>query len=123
MAIAPSWLITQEIDVLLINDPMPGAFGFDVTDSSKAAAHLDAVSGLPVLSDSSAVRNNRVFVLGGNMVGSPLFIIGYAYMAKWFHPDLFKDFHPRALHQEYLTRFMQVDIDLSNQGLFIYPEE
>jgi iron complex transport system substrate-binding protein len=44
-------------------------------------------------------------------------------MAKWFHPDLFKDLDPQSIHQEYLTRFQGLDYDLSKQGVFVYPEE
>jgi len=42
-------------------------------------------------------------------------------MAKWFHPDLFKDLDPEAIHQEYLTRFQHLDYDLGKQGVFVYP--
>ena len=48
--------------------------------------------------------------------------LGYAYLAKWLHPDLFKDFDPQAIHQEYLTRFMGIDYDLDEHGVFVYPE-
>ena len=42
-------------------------------------------------------------------------------MAKWFHPDLFKDLDPEAIHQEYLTRFQNLDYDLDKNGVFVYP--
>jgi len=48
--------------------------------------------------------------------------IQVAYMAKWFHPELFEDLDPKAIHQEYLTRFQGLDIDLDKKGVFVYPE-
>ena len=43
------------------------------------------------------------------------------YLAKLIHPELFKDLDPRAVHQEYLTKFLNLDFDLDNQGMFLYP--
>jgi len=43
-------------------------------------------------------------------------------MAKWFHPDLFEDLDPKAIHQEYLTRFQGLDYDLDEHGVFVYPD-
>ncbi|MBA7538176.1 hypothetical protein ES705_30450 [subsurface metagenome] len=51
------------------------------------------------------------------------FFLQPAYQAKWFHPDLFDDLDPKAIHQEYLTRFQGLDIDLDEEGVFVYPEE
>ena len=80
------------------------------------------------LAKVSAVRNNRIYILanvfsvassGAN--GARCFI-EVAYMAKWFHPTLFEDLDPKAIHQEYITRFQGLDIDLDKQGIFAYPE-
>ncbi len=48
-------------------------------------------------------------------------LIGTAYMAKWFHPELFEDLDPEAIHQEYLTEFQGLDYDLNEHGVFVYP--
>ena len=47
--------------------------------------------------------------------------IQVAYQAKWFHPNRFGDLDPQAIHQEYLTRFQGLDIDLDENGVFVYP--
>ena len=49
-------------------------------------------------------------------------IITVAYFAKRSRPDLFKDLDPKAIHQEYLTRFLELDYDLDKHGIFLYPE-
>ena len=82
----------------------------------------------PELAKVSAVRNNRIYVLanvfsiasrGGNGAKGFLEVV---YMAKWFHPTLFEDLDPKAIHQEYITRFQGLDIDLDKKGVFVYPE-
>lgn len=123
-AVDPEWLVTQSLDVLIIADPLPGAFGSLVTNGSPVAAHhQEAVRSLPVFAGSKAVKNHRVYCMGDGLFGTPRFIVGFAYMAKWFHPDLFTDFDPQQIHQEYLTNFMRVNIDLSEHGFFVYPVE
>ena len=53
---------------------------------------------------------------------TPRFVVGIAYWAKWFHPELFSNLDPQEIHQEYLTDFMRIDYDLSEHGVFAYPE-
>ncbi|MCD4845669.1 MAG: hypothetical protein K8R25_14400 [Methanosarcinales archaeon] len=43
------------------------------------------------------------------------------YQAKWLHPELFENMDLKALHQQYLTEFQGLDIDLDEKGVFIYP--
>ena len=75
----------------------------------------------PVLERVSAVEDEKVYVIT-NTVTRGGFCIGIGYMAKWFHPELFSDFDPQAIHQEYLTRFQGLDIDLEEYGVFVHPE-
>jgi iron complex transport system substrate-binding protein len=56
------------------------------------------------------------------MSATPRFEVTLAYMAKWLHPELFSDLDPQAIHQEYLTDFLGIDYDLSEHGVFVYPE-
>ena len=76
----------------------------------------------PELESVLAVKNKRIYILS-NDVSAAKHFIGISYMAKWFHPDIFKDLDPKAIHQEYLTRFQGLDYDLDKHGVFVYPEE
>ena len=82
-----------------------------------------------ILQNVPALKNERVYT-----ITSPLWtylpysgcrhFIGVGYLAKWFHPELFKDMDPKAIHQEYLTEFQGLDYDLDKRGVFVYhPEE
>jgi iron complex transport system substrate-binding protein len=84
------------------------------------------IMGRPMLQNVAAVKNERVYV-----ITSPFWpylphsgcrhFIGVGYLAKWFHPELFEDLDPKAIHQEYLTEFQGLDYDLDEQGVFVYP--
>ncbi|MCG8573136.1 MAG: ABC transporter substrate-binding protein [Spirochaetes bacterium] len=116
------WLSAQQIDYIIIGDPMPaGTFGITAKNPTIIDNHQQAVSKLPVFSHSTAVQKNQIYSIGDHLFGSPTFIIGFVYMAKWFHPNLFPDLNPRQIHQEYLNRFMKININLEQQGLFVYP--
>ncbi|MCY1153159.1 MAG: ABC transporter substrate-binding protein [Sphaerochaetaceae bacterium] len=117
------WLVQQEYDVLIIGDPQPNGFGFYKDSIEELDEYRNQVMKLPVFADSTAVKNDRVYMQYESYFGSPSFIIGFAYMAKWFHPQLFSDFDPSSLQKEYFQEFMNVDpIDIEN-GIFVYPEE
>ena len=70
----------------------------------------------------TAVKNGNVYIVGQELVGGPRTLVAVAYMAKWFHPELFGDLDPKAIHQEWLTRFQGLDYDLNKHGVFVYPE-
>jgi iron complex transport system substrate-binding protein len=84
------------------------------------------IMGRPMLQNVAAVTNEEVYV-----ITSPFWpylphsgcrhFIGVGYLAKWFHPELFGDLDPGAIHQEYLTEFQGLDYDLNEQGAFVYP--
>ena len=73
----------------------------------------------PVLAGSDAVQNERVYLYQNELAGSPRYVVAMAYMAKWFHPELFgDDFDPKEIHQEYLD-FMGVDL---GDAVLFWPE-
>ena len=77
---------------------------------------------MEVFADGKAVEKERVYLYENELGNTPRHIVGLAYTAKWFHPDLFQDLDSQAIHQEYLTRFMRIDYDLEKYGVFVYPE-
>ena len=104
-----------------------GACGVDADDTAEFKAIREEIMSRPELLKVKAVEEGEIYILTDQFVtfypasGCRDFI-GYAYFAKWFHPTLFEDLDPKAIHQEYLTRFQGLDIDLDKQGVFAYPE-
>ncbi len=92
-----------------------GGYGED--DISEMSALRDTVASRPGWNAIDAVKIDQVYVLSNDILGGAQHFIGVAYLAKLFHPDLFPDLDPVAIHQEYLARFQGLDL----QGAYIYP--
>ena len=121
----PEWLITQNPhNVIVPMNPgfFPGSFGYEIDDKTVAKATREQIMNMDVFAGSDAVKEERVYLYDSELMMTPRLVAGMAYLAKWFHPELFSDLDPQAIHQEYLTRFMRIDFDLSKHGVFVYPE-
>ena len=112
------WVIEQDPEIFLKWAPY-GA-GYDTDDSSDIKAARDAVLSRTELAHVSAIGDEAVYMNTFSLFGT-YYYVSVAYMAKWFHPELFYDLDPQAMHQEYLTEFLGIDYDLSEHGVFVYP--
>ena len=132
--IFPGIIRTKVVDSELVIDRNPdiilkvGGGGYLLDDTAEMENVRDEVMGRPELEHVKAVEDKRVYVISSHIIywGGTSGCRGFlqtAYMVKWFHPDLFEYLNPEAIHQEYLTRFQGLDIDLDKQGVFVYPEE
>ena len=104
-----------------------GGCGVDADDTAEFKALREEIMSRPELQKVKAVEEGEIYILANHLVsfypacGCRAFI-GYAYFAKWLQPTLFEDLDPKTIHQEYLTRFQGLDIDLDEKGVFAYPE-
>ncbi|MBT0159905.1 ABC transporter substrate-binding protein [Candidatus Bathyarchaeota archaeon A05DMB-2] len=68
------------------------------------------------LSVTSAVNEGKVFIIHNTLlVLRPA--IGLLYLAKWFHPDLFEDIEPTAIHEQMIQKFFGVQLE----DVYAYP--
>lgn len=118
----PEWAIQNDPDyIIFITIVLDPPIGYDSDDITGISQALDAFKIRPEYSDLTAVRNNHVYIINGNLRNDATKgLIGAAYLAKIFHPDEV-DLDPEDLHQEYLQRFLGLDYDLDQHGVFIYP--
>ncbi len=65
-----------------------------------------------------AVRKHRVYVMASDICAGPRAIVGIAYMARWFHPEVAAKVDPLKIHHEYLEQFQHVKY----RGSYVYPE-
>jgi len=115
------WVVVQNPDVI-VKAVSGVAHGYEVDDPSGMRAARDAILNRPELAGVTAITTEQVYLLPwGHLVVTPISVSGSAYMAKWFHPELFEDLDPQAIHQEYLDRFIRIDYDLDEHGVFVYP--
>ena len=125
LKVDPEAVIERNPDIIVRLSSRGG--GYNKGDTTEHKAIRDEIMNRPELQNVNAVKTGRVYIAGGDMVftGSPRHFAAIGYLAKWFHPTLFEDLDPKAIHQEYLTRFHQgLNIDLDEKGVFVYhPEE
>ena len=102
----------------------PGS-GYCTDDTTELREIREELMNREILQNVTAVKTGKVYAMskyitaGGPMCGGRGFIHA-AYQAKWFNPTYFEDFDPKAIHQEYLTRFQGLDWDLDEHGVYVY---
>jgi iron complex transport system substrate-binding protein len=117
----PEEIIKRNPDIIIKYIPKPDA-GYEYDDISKIKALWEDTINRPELANVNAVRNRKVYIIDDGLNYGSDYPIALTYWAKWFHPELFEDFDPREIHQEFLTEFQRLDYDLDKHGVFVYPE-
>ena len=119
--IDPEWPLEQDPEIIL------GA-GVGYTEDKPTEAEMetlrDKIINQPGWGYMTGVKSNKVYLIDHRISGwgTPMEqFIGTAYMAKMFHPNIFEDLDPQAIHQEYLTRFQSLDPNVIENWVFIYP--
>jgi len=115
----PEEVMKRDPDIIIID--ARGTSGYESDDIVELTSLRDEVMSRPELADVAAVKQGRVYVISNDLYGGAQHFMGIGYLAKWFYPDLFEDLDPKAIHQEYLTRFQGLDYDLDERGAFVYP--
>ena len=120
--IDPEWLIKRNPDIIVkVVSHGKASCGYGEDDPTEMEALREEIMNRPGLSNVNAVKNNKVYLLAVDICDRSSNSLGVAYLAKWFHPELFEDLDPEAIHQEYLTRFQSLDYNLDEHGVFVYP--
>jgi iron complex transport system substrate-binding protein len=68
------------------------------------------------MSGVKAVQNNELHVIKSTLLVERD-VIGLLYFAKWFHPDLFADINPAAVHAEMIQKYYGTTLS----GVYLYP--
>ena len=124
ITVDPEWVIAENPSIIFVQSGWPAhTFGYDVDDLSEAKAFRAEFMTLPVFENVDAVEDGEVYLLHGDSMVWRGWFLGLPYLAKWFHPELFEDLNPNAIHQEWLTRFQRIDYDLDEHGVFVYHPE
>ena len=126
-SVDPEAVIERNPDIIVKKVYWAGSYDMDVGDTAELEEMRKEIMSRPELQNVKAVKNGRVHIISSRISAYGPFSgcrhsVGQSYLAKWFHPTLFEDFDPKAIHQEYLTRILEVNIDLEKKGVFVYPE-
>ena len=113
------WIMEQNPDVYI---GRTGVGGYKTDDESEFAGYHEEILGLPGFDQITAVQDNRVHIISGDLTLKSGLPIGIAYQAKWYYPELCEDVDPQAIHQDFVDRFCPgLDFDVRTQGVFAYP--
>jgi len=117
------WILDQEPTVVIgqASGYNSRGGGYETDDDSDLEAYYDEIIGLPGFGEIPAAKNNRIYIMQGEVSGGLTDVIGLAYYAEWFHPDLF-DMDAQAIHQEYIDEFCGIDFDVAEHGVFVYRQ-
>lgn len=116
--IDPEKIITKNPQVIL-RQVKTG--GYSATNSTEMKKLLESTLNQTGWENIDAVKNKRVYMISTELQNKRYFL-GLLYTAKILLPDLFADVDPKALHQQYLTKFQKLNLDLDQQGVFVYPD-
>lgn len=117
------WILKQNpSNVLLIAGNR--YMGYDVHNTTSIEQLRESFMNNPKYSSLDAVKNGNVYMISEFIsIGGANGLLAALYHAKQFHPDLFTDLDPTAIHQEYIDRFQSVHYNIKdNNGTFVYPQ-
>ncbi|MEM3051429.1 MAG: ABC transporter substrate-binding protein [Candidatus Bathyarchaeia archaeon] len=109
--LSPEYVAERNPDIIV---RMISSAGHNITDFQ---AMREELMSRPALSATKAVQNGRVYVLDSYFRVGTRNPLGLLTMAKWFHPNLFADVDPAAIHKEMIKTFFGVDLE----GTYAYP--
>ena len=105
-----------------IGDALWHGIRFRPDDFSIMKEARDEILNRPELADVPAVKDGKVYIIDEGLSYGFSYPIAVAYMARWLHPELFKELNPQAMHQEFIDKFCpDLSFDVYKHGTFIYP--
>jgi iron complex transport system substrate-binding protein len=110
--LSPEYVVEKNPDVIIrmiSGDLIGNLTGFEATRSEL----LNRVG----LSEVTAVKEGKVYVYDPIVLEGIRYPVGLLYWAKWFHPSLFEDIDPAAVHAELIQQFFGATLE----GVHTYP--
>jgi len=115
------WVISRNPDVIIFSAANT-IMGYDIDNSQSATNAIDEFLKRPEFAKVNAVENRQIYMVSHAYIlcGGASGLIGTLYYAKWLYPDLFADMDVQAVHQEFVTRFQHLDLDVKD-SISAYP--
>lgn len=112
------WVISQNPEIIFKTGAID-AYGWakgpsqDTVGLEKTIYEILSRPGADTL---NAVKNDRVYVVWGSMLSGFDNVVGVAYLAKMFHPEI--DLDPDEICREYMSR---LGLDFQKDRILVYP--
>lgn len=112
------WIIQQNPDVIV------NRVSGDATRAQMEQKYEEIIN-RPGWENINAVRNNRVYIIKSDVFLTFRYPVGLLYYATWFHPELFADIDPEAIHEEAIETFFSTEEweTLNRHETFVYPDQ
>jgi len=110
--LSPEYVVEKNPDIIvrmISGDLIGNATGFEATYSE--------LMNRAGLGEVTAIKEVKVYVYDPIVLEGIRYPVGLLYWAKWFHPSLFEDLNPAAVHAELLQQFFSVPLE----GVHTYP--
>ena len=117
--LSPEWVVEKDPDIII----MPLTAKGKMMENMKK--RRDEIMSRPELKEVKAVEEGKVYIITWDVLCRLRYPVGFLYLAKWFHPDLFQDIDPTAIHEKlikelYGTEEWQKAVETFEA--FTYPE-
>jgi iron complex transport system substrate-binding protein len=115
------WVISRNPDVIFFSAGNT-VLGYDIYSPKNVTDAIDEFLKRPEFADVEAVKNKQVYIISHPYIlcGGASGLIGTLYYAKWLYPDLFKDIDVQEVHQEFVSKFQHLDLDVK-KCISAYP--
>ncbi|MCD6133587.1 MAG: ABC transporter substrate-binding protein, partial [Deltaproteobacteria bacterium] len=116
--VSAEWVLERNPDIIVYSY-LKARKSAKVPSPEEMKKIRDEIMNEPGLRETKAVKEGKVYIIDTRLITGPRSIIGLLYFAKWFHPELFKDIDPEAVHKEMLQKFYGMELE----GTWVYPEQ
>jgi len=116
--VSAEWVLERNPDIIVYSY-LKARKSAKVPSPEEMKKIRDEIMNEPGLRETKAVKEGKVYIIDTRLITGPRSIIGLLYYAKWFHPELFKDIDPEAVHKEMLQKFYGMELE----GTWVYPEQ
>jgi len=111
------WVIEQDPEIIVYSMSQ-GQYNSTTPTIEEMKAKRDEIMAIPGFENIDAVETGQVYITDIKMASGISELATMLYYAKWLHPDLFNDIDPRAVHEELLENYFDMDIE----GIYqVYP--
>lgn len=117
--VSREWVLEEDPDVILYS--RVGSSGEIPTAEDYEEAVEETILSEPGFSDLAAVRAGRLYLFDISMASGLTEIVTYLQFAQWFHPQLFADVDPEAVHREIFEKYF--DMELEGTWMYQYRSE
>ena len=115
-AIDTEWLVARNPDLIVKTISALDTYGAD--NDQDLVRRRDRMMARPGWRLLQAVRDRRFYMLSADVAAGPRAVVGLAYLAVWFHPQLAAEVDPVKIHREYFDTFQRMPL----KGCYAFPD-